>query len=163
MNKQQVSQVNPDGELKCGFEGKKPPYRRLIKDKNGKIVRQESKIALLGGPFIAKSGRLRARLDVNVYLRGHEDNFYLEVYLWRMGDGHPRDNEVIVRHRLPSLAEAEEWLEKTKEILVNAARISFPDDMALLVQAIIEEFKLRRENFQQALAADRKPRQKKEK
>ena len=151
-----------DGELKCGFEGKKSPYRKLSQ-KDGKVVQQNPKMVLLGGPFIAKSGCLRARLDISVYLCGHEDNFYLEVYLWRMGDGHPRDNEVIVRRRLPSLAEAEEWLEKTKEILVNAARISFPDDMALLVQAIIEEFKLRRENFQQALAADRKPHQKQKK
>ncbi|PIR92030.1 hypothetical protein COU01_04020 [Candidatus Falkowbacteria bacterium CG10_big_fil_rev_8_21_14_0_10_44_15] len=120
-------------------------------------------MALLGGPFIAKSGCLRARLDVSVYLCGHEDNFYLEVYLWRMGDGHPRDNEVIVRRRLPSLVEVGGWLVKNKEALVNTARISLSDDMSLLMQAIIDEFHLRQESFQQALAADRKPRQKKEK
>jgi len=159
MNKQPAGK---DGGLRCGFQGKKPPYRRLSQ-KDGKVVQQNPKMALLGGPFIAKSGCLRARLDVSVYLCGHEDNFYLEVYLWRMGDGHPRDNEVIVRRRLPSLVEVGGWLVKNKEALVNTARISLSDDMSLLMQAIIDEFHLRQESFQQALAADRKPRQKKEK
>ncbi|MEK7067731.1 MAG: hypothetical protein AAB956_01910 [Patescibacteria group bacterium] len=155
--------ATPDGELKCGFEGKKPPYRKIFKNHSGKIVRQEPKISPLGGPFVAKLGRLRARLDVSVYLCGHEDNFYLEIYFWRLGDGHPRDNEVIVRLRLPSLDGAGEWLVKNKEVLVNAARISFADDVTLLTQAIIDEFHLRQKSFQQALSADRTPRTKKTK